>query len=352
MRDPVLLFTNANYLDHPGRYPDAQARLATINREVARSRRQLQTIGLHFRADDTGNALDAIVEQIRASLRDVLPGATTISLFGDGGNGAFLRAKQLLEEDVPERKTDRLFLAPGGTMNLIAQALGVRLEHVRDFLASRNGFTKEVMVRELVLHMANGRQVTYPWVAFAGVDFAARILMHYDKQPRSNHVLTNVLLAALELAPDVVFDDGQYTLDLATAVSQLGLIRFSPERFNLLHASDFSRFQLVVDSGGEAAVKAIALQLAGIDPIISEFYWTQPELARLFDRLPGHDRWRNLLEAMRPRRGSEPHTSHPIGPNSRLHTDGYPRPLPPAVTDYSYRTIAKPGVRVYARTNI
>ena len=282
--------------------------------------------------------------------RDVDAGASIVTLMGDGGTGTFLRALQIIQGEVSVRRNDHVFVAPGGTMNLIAKAAGITLDQFPDFLMEGKD-VQEVRLRELVLRNQSNQEIAFPWAAFAGVGLDAEILRRYDVQSRNNHVLTNVALAALGLAPKVIVRDDEFTWDMAMAVSQLGLMRFNPKRFDRLGAQDFHRIQLRAKSGMQAAVEAIALQFAGVDPRIADFYWLRGPAARRLDIFPGHAGFRAMMEKAEPRLNADTFRPHPLGETTAFHLDGYPHVLP-RITDYHFRTVAADPVRIWQSNKI
>ncbi len=345
----VHVFTNEKYRDER-KSPDAWKKLKQIEAIAAQARKDVHYIWLKFRADQNTNALASIVEQTRKALEDIEPGSSLATVMGDGGTGTWLRAKQEIDSEQPERSVDRICVLPGGTMNLIAKALGVSLRDFRLFLDG-DPRAQDVVVRELIIKRLKGEDIAFPWVAFSGVGLDARILEHYDNKPRSNHVLTNVALASLELAPEVIFSLDQFVWDMAFAVSRIGLMKFDPTQYDRLESPDFNRVQLGPVNGVDAALQALMLQVAGIHPAISHFYWKNGSKAQKLDRIPGHPKWRALLEKIKPAI-SNGQKSHRFGGDFTFHLDGFPHRLPPGVTDYQFASVDKLPVHVFsARKN-
>ncbi len=342
----LYVITNENYDDERA-YPNAATKLKWITAMGERAQRKVQRIKLKFRPNSDGIATDAIVEQTRKTFRDIAPGSDLVTVLGDGGNGVWLRAKQILNEEEPDHVQDRTFIAPGGTMNLIAKALGSKLAHLPLFLA---GFRLEqdVLLRELIVAMKNGRQVHIPWAAFSGVGFDGRFLERYERMPRTSHVLRNVVRTSVDLAPQVLGADEQFVWDMALAVSQLGLIKFPSGEFDGLSKEHFYRVQLGPVGGTEAAIKAIALQVTGLHPAIADFYWTKQRLAAVLDVLPGHGRFREIIESVRPRISNGSHRSHQISGPFTCHADGFPHRFEDGVDDYRFETLPEPGVKVFS----
>lgn len=345
MQGIVHVVTNEKYRDRR-KSPDAWKKLQEVEAIATQARRTVQYIWLQFRPDQNTDALASIVEQTRDALREIEPGSSLITIMGDGGTGTWLRAKQEIDGQQPERSIDRVCVLPGGTMNLIAKALGVSLRDVRLFLDG-DPRAQDIVVRELIIKRLKGDDISFPWVAFSGVGLDARILEPYDSKPRSNHVLTNVALASLELAPEVIFSSDRFVWDMAFAVSQLGLMKFDPRQYDRLESRDFNRVQLGPVGGVDAALQALMLQVAGIHPMISNFYWQDDSIAKRLDRLPGHAQWRSLLEKIKPAisNGQKPHR---FDGDFTFHLDGYPHRLPPGVTDYSFASVNKLPVRVFS----
>ncbi len=341
----VHVFTNEKYND-PSKSPDAWKRLKEIEAIAVQARKVIHYIWLQFRPDQNTNALASIVEQTRDALARIEPGSSLVTVMGDGGTGTWLRAKQEIDSDLPERSTDRVCVLPGGTMNLIAKALGVSLRDFRLFLDG-DPRAQDVVVRELIIKRLKGEDIAFPWVAFSGVGLDARILEPYDSKPRSNHVLTNVALASLELAPEVIFSRDQFIWDLAFAVSRLGLIKLDPNQYDRLQSRDFNRVQLGPLNGVDAAIQALLLQVAGIHPMISNFYWKDGLNAKRLDRIPGHSKWRALLEKIKPA-VSNGQTPHSFKGDFTFHLDGFPHRLPPGVIDYQFATVEKLPVSVFS----
>ena len=145
----VHVFTNEKYRDER-KSPDAWKKLKQIEAIAAQARKDVHYIWLKFRADQNTNALASIVEQTRKALEDIEPGSSLATVMGDGGTGTWLRAKQEIDSEQPERSVDRICVLPGGTMNLIAKALGVSLRDFRLFLDG-DPRAQDVVVRELII---------------------------------------------------------------------------------------------------------------------------------------------------------------------------------------------------------
>lgn len=342
----LYVITNEKY-DDEGANPNAATKLKLITAMGERGQRKVQRIKLKFLPDNDGIATDAIVEQTRKTFRDIAPGSDLVTVLGDGGNGVWLRAKQILNEEEPEHALDRTFIAPGGTMNLIAKALGSRLAHLPLFLVGFRG-EQDILLRELIVDLKTGRQVHIPWAAFSGVGFDGHFLEHYEKMPRTHHVLRNVLKTSVDLAPQVLGADEQFVWDMALAVSQLGLIKFPPRDFDGLSKKDFYRVQLGPVGGTEAAIKGIALQVTGLHPAIADFYWKKQRLAAVLDFLPGHGRFREIIESVRPCISNGGHRSHQISGPFTCHADGFPHRFDAGADDYRFVTLPEPGVKVFS----
>lgn len=346
MNQRLYVVTNENYKNEAA-YPDAAERLKKIEALALRARRQVHYIWLKFRPSEDTTATASIVEQTRTALHQIDPGSHIVTVMGDGGNGTWLRAKQILNTDHADYAEDKIFIAPGGTMNLIAKALGSKLAHLPLFLAGGDRLNQEVLVRELIVDRRNGKHVHIPWAAFAGVGFDGRFLEQYETKPRTNHVLRNVFDTAVDLAPSVLGSKEQFTWDMALALSQLGLIRF-PTDLDRLSDRDFHRVQLGPVEGNEAAIKGIALQFTGLHPSIADFYWNQKELAALLDVLPGHATFREIIASVRPQVSNGHHQAHEIIGPFLCHADGYPHRFDDGADDYRFVTLPEAGVKAFS----
>lgn len=346
MKEHLYIVTNQNY-QHEAAYPDASRRLKEIEQLARIARMEVEYVWLQFRPSEDTTATASIIEQTRKALRSIEPGSRIVTLMGDGGNGTWLRAKQILNADEPAHARDKIFIAPGGTMNLIAKALGVKLDHLCWFLGANNQPHQAVLLRELIVDLNSGKKVHIPWGAFAGVGFDGWFLEQYERKSRANHVLRNVFDTARDLAPSVIGSKDAFTWDMALAVSQLGLIKF-PTKLDRLSDADFHRIQLGPVEGNAAAIKGIALQVTGFHPAIAEFYWHQKELAELLDVLPGHATFRDLIASVQPKISNGHHQAHKITGPFHCHADGFPHRFDEGAADYQFVTLPEPGVKVFS----
>lgn len=345
MHENLYLVTNERY-DNERAYPGAAAKLKKITAVAERAKQRVHRLNLRFRPDEKGIAIDSIVEQMRAAMHKIAPGSNMVTVLGDGGNGVVLRAKQLLNQEDPKHTADRLFIAPGGTMNLIAQALGIKLEHLALFLAGLN-CEQEILLRELIVHLREGSKVHIPWAAFSGVGFDGRFLERYEKMSRTNHVLWNVFQTGVDLAPEVLGSDDQFIWHMALTISRLGLIKFPSKELDGLGKQDFNQIQLGPVNGTDAAIKGIALQVTGLHPAIADFYWRRRELAEMLDVFPGHATFREIIESVRPRSNGH-YRPHQITGEFTCHGDGFPYRFKEGADHYEFRTLPESGVRVFS----
>ncbi len=344
--EDLYVVTNKNY-DDEGAYPDATTKLEKITAVGERAKRKVHRIKLKFRPDSNGIATASIVEQMREEMHRIEPGSDIVTVLGDGGNGVVLRGKQLLNQEDPAHAADRLFIAPGGTMNLIAKALGVKLEHLPLFLAGYK-CDQEVLLRELVIQKREGGEVHIPWAAFSGVGFDGRFLEAYERKSRTNHVLQNVFQAGVDLAPEVLGSNDQFTWHMALAVSQIGLIKFPPDELDVLGKRDFHQIQLGPVDGTAAAIKGIALQVTGLHPAIAKFYWEKRKLAELLDVFPGHATFREIIESVRPRVNNGQMLAHQIAGEFTCHGDGFPYRFKGGADHYEFITLEDAGVKAFS----
>ncbi len=352
MRGVFYIVSNDQYHRRPQDYPKATAKLDEIRRTAAALRQDVRTVWLDFKSDRDGNVLQCLTDQIRAAFAEIAPGASFVTVMGDSGTGPCMRAMQVVNEELGNTRRDRLFVAPGGTMNLIASALGSDMKSFPDYLSEGNT-ERDVVLRDLEVTRMDGRVVKFPWAAFASYGLDARTLRFYEHMSRKRDVHLNVIAASMQLAPDVLLSDEPNFWDMSFAVPRLGLINLDPGHYNGLHRQHFYRLQLGPVSGVGAALRAGALHFAGLHPAISQLYWAQPDIASRLDVIPGHHGFRKLLAASHPRVSNGHHKPHSVGNRPfPFQVDGFPHEFPEGVLGYSFVTNKAKPIRAYAQGSV
>ncbi len=352
MRGAFYIISNDQYHRRPQDYPKATAKLDAINRTAAALRQDVRTVWLDFKPDSDGNVLQCLTDQIRAAFAQIAPGASFVTVMGDSGTGPCMRAMQVVDEELGNTRRDRLFVAPGGTMNLIASALGSDMKSLPDYLCGGNT-ERDVVLRDLEVTRKDGRVVSFPWAAFASYGLDARTLRFYEHMSRKRDVHLNVIAASMQLAPDVLLSDEPNFWDMCFSVPRLGLINLDSGLYNGLHRQEFYRLQLGPVSGVGAALRAGALHFAGLHPAISQLYWERADSTRILDVIPGHQGFRQLLAATHPRISNGHHKPHPVGTGPfSFQVDGFPHEFPEGVLGYNFVTNKAKPVRAYAQGSV
>ncbi len=233
--------------------------------------------------DFAGNTASDIRSQVRRQLvndSDFSDDNFKISFFGDGGTGVFLYAMQSLAKP-KSRKRVPLFVAPGGTMNLLSQHLNPDLKSnlCHYFSASdEERLVTRVNIRQLsLIRTRKGRPTkveNHPWVCFAGAGMDAYLLSIFESLPRNQSLPRKVATTARVIFTDVIRHGRELACYGVVALPRWGIIKF-PDRYDSLHKEHFYKVSIGPNRGFGAVRDTFACNLAGLHPEVLNVLWQE-----------------------------------------------------------------------------
>lgn len=269
---------------------------------------------------------------------------------GDGSAAPILQA--LAREMIPDEQNPRVWVGAGGSVNVLAKALGSEdVTSAQSFLRGA-GHVRLLRPRRMVVHQGGRDLLNRPFFNFASSGLDAEWLGEYEPLPRNNGTIRNIAKATFKIAPRVVLSRKGYLSCTALANRHWGPFMHLGTEHDRLDDANFGMVEFHANTGIDAALKFAALQLV-TRPEVAQALSMSSQYPRL-DRLAVLRLLRTLKDGMTPCPVNNGHAVRefvPSTPVMHCQVDGTPFSLnvvPDEKVSVRFSTEAERKVSVFS----